>query len=129
MNVPSCARSENHHIGVGLAAVLSEVLREVCWFLANVDSHICGGLDVGALARADQDVVVVEEVGGQVDERREVGDRTMESNDADFNCGHAKMNRARLVLFGLVPVESLQVVVAGRLKGSLKDGELAKVGL
>ena len=44
-----------------------------------------------------------------------------------INCRHAKLYRALLVLLGLVPVESLHVVVAGRLKGSLNDGVLASV--
>ena len=51
----------------------------------------------------------------------------MESNDANFNCGNAKMNRACLVLIGLVPVESLQVVVASGLQGCLDNGILASV--
>jgi hypothetical protein len=61
LDVSSGARAENHHIGMGLAVVLAEVLSKVWWFLANFDIHTCAGLDVGALARADQDVVALED--------------------------------------------------------------------
>ena len=51
----------------------------------------------------------------------------MESNEADFNCRHAKVYWARLVLFGLVLVQRLNVVAGGRLQSLLHFGKLASV--
>jgi hypothetical protein len=92
LHIASGVRAQNNNIDMGLAVLLAEILDEVRWFLAGVHNHTFGGPEKRALARPEHDVVAVVEVHGDVDERGEAGDRAMERNEADFNCGYAKMS-------------------------------------